>query len=47
MLQAIMLVIFVGAAFVAIPIIGLILGIAASVAVIFMIIKEERETPPK
>lgn len=46
--QAFVLVILIGAAFVAIPIIGLLLGIAGAVAIVFMIIKEERESedPP-
>ena len=39
-LQAIIAVILIGAIFVAIPIIGLLLGIAATVAFIYMAIKE-------
>jgi len=40
--QAIMLVLIVGAIFVAIPILALFLAIAAFIAFVYMVIKDER-----
>ena len=46
-LQAILLVILVGAMFVAIPIVGLLFALAAFVAFVYMVIQDEREHPPE
>jgi len=44
-LQAILLVVIVGGMLVAIPIIGIILAIIATVAFVYLVIKEDREHP--
>jgi len=41
--QAILLVIVVGAIFVAIPIVGLLFALAAFIAFVYMVIKDERK----
>jgi len=45
-LQAIMFVIVVGAILFIIPFLGIIIGLAAFVAIVYIVIQEERERPP-
>ena len=44
-LQAILLVVIVGGMFVAIPLIGLFLAVIATIAFVYLAIKEDREHP--
>ena len=46
-IQAILLVVIVGAAFVAIPLIGLFLAVIATVAFVYFAIQEEAKYPRK
>jgi len=46
MIQALLFVIVAGAAWIAIPILGLLLGIASAVAIVFLVIQEDRKHPP-
>jgi len=44
-IQAVLLVVIVGAMFVAIPLIGLFLAVIATIAFVYLAIKEDREHP--